>query len=134
MADTIKITKSFGPVVARVLLSTVFLMSGFSKILDFSGQVAFTANVLPFPETMIVIAIIFEVFGGLMLLFGYRARLGAGMLFVFTLVATVAFHSDISDPIQEIMATKNLAIMGGLLLVAMQGAGMVSFDRPDVEV
>lgn len=126
--------KLFGPVVARVLLSTVFLMSGFGKILDFNGQVLVASKALPFPEVMIIIAIIFEIGGGLMLLFGYRARIGAAMLCVFTLLATLAFHRDIADPIQEMMATKNLAIIGGLLMVAIQGAGPVSLDNPDTVV
>jgi len=125
--------KEFGPVAARVLISTVFLMSGFGKILGFNDQVASVAAILPFPELMIILAIIFEVVGGTMLLIGYKARIGASMLFVVTLLATIVFHRDLANQIQVVMATKNLAIMGGLLLVMMQGAGPVSFDNPDLE-
>ena len=125
--------KEFGPVAARVLISTVFLMSGFGKILGFNDQVASVAVVLSFPELMIILAIVFEVVGGTMLLLGYKARIGASMLFVVTLLATIVFHRDLANQIQVVMATKNLAIMGGLLLVMMQGAGPVSFDNPDLE-
>lgn len=134
MADTVKIIQSYGPVVARVLLATLFLMSGAEKILDFNEQVVYAATALPFPQVAIMVAILFEVGGGLMLLLGYKARIGAAALCAFTLMVTLVFHRDLSDPIQEIEATKNLAIMGGLLLLITQGAGPVSFDNPDLEV
>lgn len=126
--------KLFGPVVARVLLATLFLMSGAGKILGFNEQVVSVSTVLPFPEIAISVAIAIEVVCGLMLLFGYKARIGAGILCAFTIVVTLVFHRDISNPVQEMEATKNLAIIGGLILLMIQGAGPVSFDEPDVEV
>lgn len=126
--------KSYAPVAARVLLATLFLMSGAGKILSFGEQVRYAATALPFPELAIIVSIFIEIGCGLMLLLGYRARVGAAILCVFTLLVTLAFHRDISDPVQQVEATKNLAIMGGLLLLMMEGAGPVSFDEPDIVV
>jgi len=80
-----------------------------------------------------VIAIIVEVGGGLLLLAGFGTRLAALALAVFTLVATFFFHNFWSVPadmvmMQQLMFFKNIAVVGGLLMVAANGAGSWSLD------
>ena len=117
----------YGPFVARVLLSIIFLFAGFGKITGFAMTVGYIASVgLPMPQVLAVLAIIIEVGGGLMLLSGFIRRCAAELLFVFTLLATVIFHSNLADQMQLIMALKNLSIMGGLLLIMVHGSGPVS--------
>ena len=115
-------------VAARILLSAVFIMAGINKLMDFSGSVAYTASALPAPELMTVLAIIFELGGGLMILLGYHTAWAARALILFTLVATFAFHFNFSDPMQAAMFMKNLAIVGGLILLCSHGAGTCSVD------
>jgi len=114
----------WAPLIARILLSAVFIYAGWGKIVGFAATVGYIGSVgLPMPTVLAVLAIIFEVGGGLMLLTGFMGRIAAKMLFVFTLLATVFFHTNWADQMQMMMALKNLAIMGGLLMVFVHGSG-----------
>ena len=119
--------------VGRVLLSLLFIIAGFNKLTSFEGTVQMVAGAgFPAPELMTVLAIIFELGGGLMLLLGFHARLAAWMLIAFTAIATVGYHMDFSQQMQMIMFLKNVAIIGGLLFVAAVGAGswsLAAWDR-----
>lgn len=109
--------------VGRVAMSVIFLVSGWSKITAFAGTAAYVGTVLPFPELMTVIAIVLELGGGIMLLLGYKVRLAAIALLVFTIVATLGFHTNFAEQLQQIQFMKNLAIIGGLFYVYAVGAG-----------
>jgi len=117
----------WGPLVARVLLSTLFIIAGFQKITGFAMTVGYISSVgLPMPEVLTVLAIIIELGGGIMLLTGFMGRLAAKVLFFFTLLATVFFHTNWADQTQMVMALKNFSIMGGLLMVYVYGTGPMS--------
>jgi len=122
------ILKQYGPLASRILLSAIFLLSGFGKIFDFANQAAYVGSVLPAPTFMLIMAIIFEVGGAIFLLVGYKTRLGATLLITFTILATAFFHNNFADQIQMIMFMKNLAIIGGLISIAVYGAGPMSVD------
>jgi len=64
-----------------------------------------------------------EIGGGLSLLLGFYPRLAAAFLTGFTVVATLIFHANFTDQVQQIMFMKNLSIIGGLLLVIQHGVG-----------
>jgi putative oxidoreductase len=70
-----------------------------------------------------------EVGGGLSVLVGYKTKLGAWALFLFLIPTTLIFHHNVGDKMQMIMFLKNLAIMGGLLQLALHGAGGCSLDN-----
>lgn len=110
----------YSGVVARVFISALFIVVGFSKLVNFSGTAKFIGQAgLPMPTALTVLAIIFELGGGLMLLFGLRKRIAINMLIVFTVIATALFHLKgiTVDQLQQIMLLKNLAIIGGLLAI-----------------
>jgi len=126
----------YTPALGRMLLSALFLSSGFAKITGFTATAGWiAAKGLPLPELLLVGAIIVEILGGLAVLLGFRARLGALALAGFTIAAGVLFHNywSVTDPaqayVEQIMFWKNLAIAGGLLLVARHGAGALSLDN-----
>jgi putative oxidoreductase len=118
----------------RLLLAALFLPAGLAKIGGFAGTVGYIASAgLPLPTLGAILAIVVEVGGGLALLVGFQARLAALALAVFTLVASVFFHAFWSVPtdqvmVQQLMFFKNLAVAGGLLLLAAAGAGAWSLD------
>ena len=120
--------------VARVLIALLFLPAGISKLMGFSGTVGYIASTgLPLPELGAVIAIVVEIGGALALVAGYQTRLVAVVMAVFTLAAGVIFHNFWAVPaaqlmVQQIMFFKNLAIVGGFLLLAAFGAGAWSLD------
>jgi putative oxidoreductase len=69
-----------------------------------------------------------EIGGGLLLVAGYQTRIAALSLAALTLLAAIFFHHDFADQNQFIHFMKNLAIIGGLLQVAIFGAGAMSMD------
>ena len=120
--------------VGRLLLALLFLPAGISKIGGFDGTVGYIASVgLPLPQLGAVLAIIVEVAGALALIAGFGTRFAALALAVFTLVSTFFFHNFWSMPadqvmMQQLMFFKNLAVVGGLLVLAAHGPGAYSVD------
>lgn len=118
--------------VARVLLAAIFILGGWGKISDFQGTVGYIASAsMPFPPLMAAGAIAVELIGGLLLLFGYRARWAAMAIFLFMIPTTLIFHAFWSVPAEQVMSErndffKNVAIMGGLLMVWAFGPGRLA--------
>ena len=127
--------KQYGPLVGRILLSLMFIISGWGKITGFAGTAGYMASKgMPFPELLLSVAIAIELGGGLMLLFGWKVRLAALAIFLFIIPATLVFHNFwAADPAQAqgqmIHFMKNLTIMGGMLYVMAFGAGPLSLDN-----
>jgi putative oxidoreductase len=120
---------SYAPAIGRVLLAAIFVMSGIGKLFDPAGTIGYISAVgLPLPEVGYALAVIVEIAGGLLLIAGYQTRIAALSLAALTLVAAIFFHNQFGDQNQSIHFMKNLAIAGGLLLVAAFGAGRVSVD------
>lgn len=128
----------FGPVVGRVLIAIIFLLSGFGKLTGFAGTAGYMANKMPISGTVIdlllVITIAVELGGGLALVLGWRARIAALVLFLWMIPVTLIFHNFWAVPadqamMQQINFLKNLAIMGGMLFIMANGPGPLSVDR-----
>lgn len=123
------------PLLGRILLSAIFVMSGVHKLTAWSETVQQMENEgMPFVPVLLVGAIVFELGGGLLVLFGGWTRLGAAMLIIFLIPTTLIFHDSWTyegqeQQMQMINFMKNLAIMGGLLVVLAFGAGPVSVDH-----
>ena len=120
--------------VGRLLFVALFLPAGLSKLTGFEGTVGYIASVgLPMAAAGAVAAIVVEVLGGLALLVGAGTRVAALVLAVFTLAASVFFHAFWAVPadqafVQQLMFFKNVAVTGGLLVLAAHGAGAWSVD------
>jgi putative oxidoreductase len=118
------------PLIGRILLAVIFILSGVSKLLNPAGSQGYIASVgLPLPLLAYIAAVVVEIGGGVMLLIGYRTRVAAIALSVFTVAAAVFFHHALGDQNQFIHFMKNLAITGGLLQVVAFGAGAFSLDN-----
>jgi putative oxidoreductase len=127
-------TGSITPLIGRVLLSVIFLTSAFFKITAYSNMVAYaTAKGVPMAGVGVAVAAAFEVLGGLAILAGFQARIVGWLLFLYLISTTFFFHNFWGVPAAEQQNTmihflKNLGIMGGLLLLAGNGAGGYSVD------
>lgn len=118
------------PLIGRLSIAAIFLISGFSKLTAPGGTIGYIASAgLPLPELGLVVAIAAELVGGGLLVIGYRTRIVAAALAVFTIVAALFFHAALGDQNQFIHFFKNLAIAGGLLQVVAFGAGRFSLDH-----
>lgn len=118
----------------RFLLTTIFLAAAFNKITNFSGVQAYMASKgMPLTAFFLAGATVFLVVGGLSVILGYRARIGALMLIIFLIPTTLIFHNFWAAPAEQAQTkmlnfTKNLGLLGRLILVAVNGAGSGSLD------
>ena len=117
------------PVAGRVLMAAIFLASGVGKLAAPAATIAYIRSQgLPAPEAAFAVAAAVEVVGSLLLIAGYRTRLVALGLALFSIATALTFHTTFADQNQMIHFLKNLAIAGGLLQVAAFGAGAFSLD------
>ena len=113
----------------RILLSILFILSGFAKLTAISGTAQWFGSIgLPLPTVVAVGAGLVELFGGLAILVGFQTRIVAIVLAIFTLAATAIAHLNFADQIQLLMLQKNLGLTGGFILLAVLGAGAYSID------
>ena len=127
--------QSLALLIGRIMLAAIFVISGYGKIGNFAGTASYIASKgLPLPEVGAALAIVLELGGGILLILGLKTRWAALALAAFTLGATYYFHAFWTMPeaqkmMQSLMFQKNLAIIGGLLALAVAGAGAFSIDR-----
>lgn len=114
--------------IARVFLGHIFLLAGLSKIGSYTGTQGYM-DAMGVPGGLLPAVIALEILGGLAIIVGWQTRWAAYALAGFTVVAGIIFHSNFADQMQMIMFMKNIAITGGLLLLASHGAGAYSLDN-----
>lgn len=123
------------PLVARLLMATIFMVFGVRKVLAYAGTVAyFTKLGFPAAEVFTVIAIVIEIGGGILLIIGWKTRWVAWLLALFTLIGMLMAHRywefDAAQYANQMTHFfKNVAIIGGLLMVAAFGPGSSSVDK-----
>jgi putative oxidoreductase len=122
--------------VGRILLALMFLIAGIGKIgAGFAGTVGYIGSVgLPLPQVAAIGAIIVEIGASVALIVGWKTRWAALALAIFSVAAALLFHNYWAMPtnqqmMQQIIFMKNLAVAGGLLMLAVAGPGAWSVDR-----
>lgn len=131
--------KRYAPLIGRLLMANIFIVAGYRKIPGFAGTAEYMAAKMPGVDpnliaVMLVLTIIIELGGGLMLLFGWQARIAALVIFLWMIPVTLVFHAYWGLPPEQMRAEfiqfqKNMAIMGGLLYVMAFGAGRFSVGK-----
>jgi putative oxidoreductase len=112
----------------RVLLASLFVVAGVQKLQGWDGVMAWmesagvSGGLLPY-----VVAL--EIGGGLAIALGWKTRLFAALLAMFTVAAGALFHADFGDETQFLMFMKNIVIAGGFLVLAANGGGALSLDE-----
>lgn len=126
------------PALGRLLLSSVFIWSGYDKLTDPSGTAReFVDAGVPVPNLAVWIAIIVELGAGLAVLAGVKARLAALILAVWSLLTGFAVHLAAATTAADAMVAydnmihfyKNLGLAGGFLYITAFGAGQLSVDH-----
>ena len=127
-------TNDITTLAGRILISVMFLISGFFKVGGYAQIVGYaTALHLPAPGVAIALAAAVELACGLAILAGFKTRFAAWLLFLYLIPVTYFFHNfwavqGMEQQTQMINFLKNAAIMGGLLVLAVNGAGAYSVD------
>lgn len=117
------------PAIGRVLLATIFILSGVGKLAAPAATIGYIqSSGLPFATLGLIGAIVVELGGGLLLAFGVKVKPVALVLALFSVVTGLVFHHAVADQNQMIHLLKNLGLAGGLLQVAAFGAGAWSVD------
>jgi putative oxidoreductase len=118
----------------RILLSGIFLTSGFAKLADPASAIGYMSSVgVPNPDVLVYVAGIAELVGGLALVLGILARLASLGLVLLVVAIQYYFHAfwnleGMEAKMQMVQFFKNLAIIGGLLMVFAHGPGRYSID------
>jgi putative oxidoreductase len=123
--------RGLGALVARLFLALIFVMSGaakfahpamFAKMMGQAGVPAGLVLLLLYASAVI------ELLGGVLLIVGYHGNWVGFVMFLWLIPVTIVMHAIPGGMLNQIMVMKNLAIMGGLLMIAVQGSGGMSLD------
>ncbi|MCP5492430.1 MAG: DoxX family protein [Chlamydiales bacterium] len=131
--------RKFAVVLGRILMAAIFILSGVSKLFNWSGslqhlestlsdwhaylgQSPFFAKAISMAPLLLGLAIAFELIGGCSVLIGYRPKWGAVLLILFLIPTTILMHhfwflEGQARVEQQISFIKNCAILGGLMIL-----------------
>ena len=120
-------TKIFD-LIARVLISILFLLNGIFKINNYEGTIGWMES-FGLPGILIFPAIILEIVGPILIIIGYQTRIAAAALSLFCIATALIFHNDFSDQMQLTAFLKNIALAGGFLFLVVNGAKGYCLDK-----
>ena len=112
----------------RIMLALIFILAGIGKIQDPAGTAGYMQSV-GLPGILLWPTIALEVLGGLAIAVGFKTRYAAFALAIFSIASALIFHKNFADQMQMIMFLKNIAMAGGLLLLAVSGKTAFSLDN-----
>ena len=121
--------------IGRILIAALFVVFGYLKLTNFGGTVGyFTKWGFPVPQATAVVSIIFELGFGVLLAVGWKTRWWAWALALYTAIAAAVAHRYWTYEAAQVFGQmsffyKNLAVVGGLLLLAAVGPGRYSVDK-----
>lgn len=113
-------------IIASIFILSVFILSVIDKMLNFTDRIkSVESKNIPFPFLALTLAILFELFGIIFILF-YKFKIiknkifldiGKGLIITFTLLANYYYHNIITMKGQTSAFLKNLGLIGGILLI-----------------
>lgn len=128
------VPRSGTALLGRILISAIFIVSGFAKISDPSSAMGYMNSAgIGHSDVLVYVAGCAELLGGAAVLLGFLTRLASLGLFVMLIITTYFFHhfwnmSGAEAKTQMVNFMKNLAILGGLLTLFAHGPGRYSID------
>ena len=113
---------------ARILISALFLINGIFKITNYDGTLDWMEG-YGMPGVLLIPAIILEILGPFLIIIGYQTKITAAFLSLFCLATAVIFHNDFSNQMQLTSFLKNIALAGGFLFLVINGSKKFSLDN-----
>ena len=114
--------------IGRVLISLVFLLSGYNKILNYDGTISWMEG-YGVPGFLLWPTIILEIILPILIIVGYKTQLSAILLAIFCMVTAIIFHLDFANQMQVIALLKNFGLAGGFIFIAINGPRDWALDR-----
>ena len=114
--------------IARLLISALFLISAYNKILSIDGTMSWMEG-FGISGLLLYPTIALEIILPLFIIIGYQARIAAGLLAIFCIATAFIFHYDFVDQMQMIAFLKNLGLAGGFLFIVANGTKNWAVDR-----
>ena len=111
---------NFLDLVGRILISSIFLLSSYNKIFNYSGTISWMEG-FGIPGFLLAPTIIMEIVLPISIIIGYRTQIAASLLALFCISTGIIFHLNFSDQMQTIQLLKNFGLAGGFLFVAING-------------
>jgi len=111
---------NFLDLVGRIFISAVFLISGYNKILNYSGTVDWMEG-YGIPGILLAPAIVIEIILPILIILGYQVKIAASLLACFSMATALIFHLDLANQMQTISLLKNFGLAGGLIFLAING-------------
>jgi putative oxidoreductase len=127
--------ESIGLGLGRLLMSVIFILSGFQKLMHFSQTASFMATKgIPLSTVALVLTIAIELGCGLLLITGFKVHYVAIVMALFMVPVTLTFHNfwayqGADREMQMVNFLKNLAITGGLLVAAFSSRALTKSAR-----
>ena len=112
----------------RVFLSLLFLAEGIRKIF-FQEETIIYMEDFGVPEILFFPSIFVEIFFPLLIIIGYKTKIAASVMVLFTLTVAIIFHTNFNNGMQMTFFLKDLAIAGGFIIILINGAGLLSVDH-----
>jgi len=121
---------SYVPVLARLLMCSLFIWDGVLQLRNPAGTADYFASLdVPMPNIAVWVSIPIHLLGGLAILVGYKTRWAAALLVLLCLGTAFGVHLPPGDMDNMMNFYKNLVMAGGFLYVINFGAGAISFDE-----
>ena len=115
--------------ISRIFLSLVFLVNGYSKILNLDDVMIWMEFDHGLPGYFIYPAIVLEFVAPILLIIGYQVRLASAALGLFCIATAIIFLRDFADPMTLTNFLKNVALAGGFFILVINGPKKFSIDH-----
>jgi len=112
----------------RIMMSIIFILAGVGKVMDPAGTAGYM-DAMGVPSALLWPTAALEILGGIAIAIGFKTRYAAFALAGFSIAAAVLFHRNLADQMQMILFLKNIAMAGGLLILATGGKTAFSVDK-----
>ena len=113
--------------IGRILLSALFLIEGIGKIFMQENVVMYMED-YGVPGMLFIPTVVVEILFPLFLIIGYKTRLTALVMALFTFTVAIIFHTDFTEGTQMVFFLKDLAIAGGFMIIFAYGPNRISLD------
>ena len=112
----------------RIFLSALFLAEGIKKFF-FQEETIMYMEDFGVPEILFFPSIFVEILFPLLLIIGYKTKIAALVMALFTLTVAIIFHTNFNSGMEMTFFLKDLAIAGGFIIILINGAGLLSIDH-----